>query len=105
MHRNTKDEDNAMKFRTAILAAALVATSGYAFAQNTTTPADQTRPGMQGDDSSKAKDTTMGNKGAGDVKGSMAPATTGTGTSPRKDSMEKNVSPASPKAGETQPAK
>jgi hypothetical protein len=105
MHRNqTKDEDNDMKFRTAILAAALVATSGYAFAQNTTTPADQNRPGMQGDDSSKAKDT-MGNKGAGNTKGSMAPATTGTGTSPTKDTMEKNVSPASPKAGETQPAK
>jgi hypothetical protein len=57
-----------MKFRTAILAAALVATSGYAFAQNTTTPADQNRPGMQGDDSSKQKDT-IGNKGAGTHQG------------------------------------
>jgi hypothetical protein len=99
-----KHEDNAMKFRTAILAAALVATSGYAFAQNTTTPADQNRPGMQGDDSSKQKDT-MGNKGAGNTTGSMAPATTGSGTSPAKDTMDKNVSPASPKAGESQPAK
>lgn len=93
-----------MKLRTAILAAALVATSGMAFAQNTTTPADQNRPGLQGDDSSKQKDT-MGNKGAGNTKGSMAPATTGSGTSPTKDTMEKNVSPASPKAGEAQPAK
>jgi hypothetical protein len=93
-----------MKFRTMILASALIATSGYAFAQNTTTPADQNRPGMQGDDSSK-QSNTMGNKGAGNVKGSMAPATTGAGTSPTKDTMEKNVSPASQKAGETQPAK
>lgn len=92
-----------MKFRTAILAAALVATSGYAYAQNTTTPADQSRPGMQGNDSSKQKDN-MGMKSS-NTKGSMAPATTGAGTSPTKDSMDKNVSPASPKAGETQPAK
>ncbi len=93
-----------MTFRTAIIAAALLATSGFAYAQNTTTPADQNRPGLQGDDSSKAKDT-MGNKGAGNTKGSMAPATTGAGTSPTKDTMDKNVSPASPKAGESQPAK
>jgi len=93
-----------MKIRTLVIATALIATSGFAYAQNTTTPADQTRPGLQGDDSSKAKDT-MGNKGAGNTKGSMAPATTGAGTSPTKDSMDKNVSPASPKAGETQPAK
>jgi hypothetical protein len=32
----------------------------------------------------------------------MAPATTGAGTSPMKDTMDKNVSPASPKAGEKQ---
>lgn len=94
-----------MKFRTAILAAALVATSGYAFAQNTTTPADQNRPGLQGDDSSKQKDTLPSHQSSGNVKGQMAPATTGAGTSPTKDAMEKNVSPASPKAGETQPAK
>ena len=90
-----------MKFRTAILATALVATSGYAFAQNTTTPADQNRPGLQGDDSSKQKDT-MGNKGAGNTTGSMAPATTGFGTSPTKQPMDKNASPASPNAGEKQ---
>ena len=88
-----------MKIRTLVIATALIATSGFAYAQNTTTPADQTRPGLQGDDSSKAKDT-MGNKGAGNVKGTMAPATTGAGTSPLKDTSEKNVSPASPKAGE-----
>ena len=88
-----------MKVRTLIIATALIATSGFAYAQNTTSPADQTRPGLQGDDSSKQKDT-MGNKGAGNVKGSMAPATTGAGTKPMKDTMDKNVSPASPKAGE-----
>jgi hypothetical protein len=32
----------------------------------------------------------------------MAPSTTGAGTSPMKDTSEKNVSPASPKAGEKQ---
>jgi hypothetical protein len=88
-----------MKIRTLAIATALIATSGFAYAQNTTTPADQTRPGLQGDDSSKAKDT-IGNKGAGNVKGSMAPSTTGAGTSPMKDTSEKNISPASPKAGE-----
>jgi hypothetical protein len=59
---------------------------------------------MQGDDSSKQKNT-MGNQGSGNTKGSMAPATTGAGTSPMKDTSEKNVSPASSKAGEAQPAK
>ncbi len=90
-----------MKFRTMIIATAMIATSGFAYAQNTTSPADQNRPGLQGDDSTKQKDT-MGNKGAGNVKGSMAPATTGAGTSPMKETSEKNVSPASPNAGEKQ---
>lgn len=90
-----------MKFRTAILTAALVATSGMAFAQSSTTsPADQNRPGLQADDSSKAKDN-MG-KAIPNTKGSTAPATTGSGTAPMKDTMDKNVSPASPKAGEKQ---
>lgn len=88
-----------MKIRTLIIATALIATSGFAYAQNTTSPADQTRPGLQGTDSTKQTDT-MGNKGAGNVKGSMAPSTTGAGTKPMKDTTDKNVSPASPKAGE-----
>jgi hypothetical protein len=43
-----------MKMRTAILATALLAvTANYAVAQNTLSPANQARPGEQGDDSSK----------------------------------------------------
>ena len=91
-----------MSIRKIILATALVATTaGFAVAQNTTTPADQNRPGLQGTDSSKASDT-MGNKGAGNVQGSGAGATTGAGTNPSKETMDKNASPASPNAGEKQ---
>ena len=93
-----------MSIRKILLATALVATSaGFAIAQNTTTPADQTRPGLQGTDSSKQKDTLPGNQKAG-TTGTMTPsgATTGAGVNPAKETMDKNVSPASPKAGEQQ---
>jgi hypothetical protein len=95
-----------MKIRTALFTAVLLATTaGYASAQNTMSPASQARPGEQGEDSSKAngKQNNAGTMTA--PNGSGSTTTTGMGTSPMKNKTETNVSPASPKAGETQPAK
>lgn len=92
-----------MTFRKLAIATALLATTAsYAVAQNTTSPASQARPGMQGDDSSKP--SGMQNKAGTQTgpNGSAAGTTTGTGISPSKDTMDKNVSPASPNAGEKQ---
>ncbi len=95
-----------MKIRSILIATALLATTaGASFAQNTLSPASQARPGEQGEDSSKP--SGLQNK-AGTMtgpNGSGSAATTGAGTSPTKNKNETNVSPASPKAGETQPAK
>jgi hypothetical protein len=95
-----------MKIRTALFTAALLATTaGYAVAQNTMSPASQARPGEQGEDSSKP--SGVQNK-AGTATSPNGAATTGaatTGTSPAKNKNETNVSPASPAAGDKQPAK
>jgi len=95
-----------MKIRTAIFTAVLLATTaGYATAQSTMSPASQARPGEQGSDSSKPNglDNKAGTRTG--PNGSGAAATTGTGTSAMKNKNDTNVSPASPKSGEVQPAK
>lgn len=110
-----------MTVRKLIIATALLAsTAGFAVAQNTMSPSNPARPGMQGDDSSKpnglqnnagtglpAKAGTSDSSGA--MKSHSAPttgtgnvgghATTGPGTNPAHETSDKNASPASPNAG------
>jgi hypothetical protein len=103
-----------MKIQTVILAIAILSTaSGFAMAQNTLSPANQARPGQQGDDSSKPN-------GLQNNAGTGLPAKAGTSDSGRLDgattgaapagvntprSSDTNVSPASPNASEQQPSK
>lgn len=104
-----------MKFSTAVLAVLVIAaTTGVVSAQNTLSPADPARPGQQGDDSSKPNGL-QNNAGTGQPartpqdspksgnmdSGTMAPSSPGSNAR----SSDTNVSPASPKAGEQQPAK
>jgi hypothetical protein len=100
-----------MKIRALILAASLVVmASGLATAQNTLSPGNAARPGEQGDDSSKPNGL-QNNAGTGlpakaGTSDHLGSATTGSAVTPRTGrSTDTNVSPASPKAGEQQPAK
>lgn len=99
-----------MTIRTIVLATTVLATaSGYAFAQSSPSPANQSGPNV---DPSVQMPTDMKSEGdnvkgipsrasEGSTPGAMrAPATTtGSGTSPMQESQEKNESPASQNYG------
>jgi hypothetical protein len=107
-------KDRAMKIYAALLAGLVLAsTAGLASAQNTMSPANQARPGQQGDDSSKpnglqnnagtrlparTQQDTGGTANSSSMSGT-------TGAAPNSRSSDTNVSPSSGRAGEQQPAK
>lgn len=97
-----------MKFRTLVLATAVLASAtGFAFAQNT-----NRNPGVQTPDSSQPAGQMNGTMSTDKMERdrAMNPGTTGSGmsnsgaTSDRANGqmLNKNVSPASPEAGEKQ---
>lgn len=91
-----------------IAAALVITTTGYAVAQNTGSPSNPARPGLQGDDSSKPNGL-QNNAGTGvPAKAGepmAAPTTSGTsgamGGNAR--STDTNVSPASPVQASSSP--
>jgi pentapeptide MXKDX repeat protein len=98
-----------MKFRTLILTTAVLATaSGYAFAQSSPTErtgsktdTHQSQQQMQKDKMTKPSTTGSGMTGSGMSGSGM----TGSGTTSDKANgqlLNKNVSPASPEAGDKQ---
>lgn len=107
-----------MKLRTLLITGAFIITAGgSAVAQNTLSPADPARPGLQGDDSSKpnglqnntgtglpaggepVKHTPGATIGAGEAESATSHFSPGPGTDPAHQTSDKNTSPASPNAG------
>lgn len=107
-----------MKFRTFLITGAFIITAASsAVAQNTLSPADPARPGLQGDDSSKpnglqnntgtglpaggepVKHTHGATTGEGQVGNATGHFSPGPGTDPAHQTSDKNTSPASPNAG------
>jgi hypothetical protein len=98
-----------MKFRTLVLTTAILATaSGYAFAQVPTertgskTDTQQSQQQMQKDKMMKPSTTGSGMSGSGTSGSSSMSSSGATSDKANGQMLNKNVSPASPDAGEKQ---